>query len=61
MGLPTPSPEELQQVSHIVNTESAVIREEMAFDVEEQQQMVEDRLPNFTQEQEEIFLIIVLL
>ena len=59
MGLPTPSPEDLQQVSHIVSTESAVIREEMAFNVEEMQTMVEERLPNFTQEQQEIFNVVM--
>ena len=59
LGLPIPSPEELQQVSHIVNTEAAVMREEMAFDITEQQEMVEERLPTFTQEQLEIYTVVM--
>ena len=34
-GLPVPTPEELARVENITRTESAVIRDEMDFDVEE--------------------------
>ena len=59
LGLPKPIPEELLQVNHIVNTEPAVIREEMAFDLGAQQEIVDERLPNFTPEQREIFDIVM--
>ena len=58
-GLPVPTEEELSQVNHIVNTEPAVIREEMAFDIQELHEMVEDRLPIFTAEQREIYDLVL--
>ena len=54
-GLPVPTEEELAQVNQFVSTEPAVIREEMDFDVEQLQDMVDERLPNFTEEQYEIY------
>ena len=58
-GLPVPTAEELQRVNHIVRTEPAVIREEMNFIIEDLQAAVNDRLPNFTQEQQVIFDLVL--
>ena len=58
-GLPVPTPEELAQVHHIVSTEPAVIREELDFEVERLQEMVNDRVPNFTPEQQDIYNLVL--
>ena len=58
-GLPVPTQEELQQVNHITSTEPAVIREERDFEVDQLQQMIEDRLPNLTPEQLEIYDLVL--
>ena len=47
-GLPVPSPEELREVHHIVSTEPAVVREEMDFEIDSLQEMVEDQVQIFT-------------
>ena len=58
-GLPVPTPDELASVSFIANTMAAVIREELQFNVQELAQMVEERLPTFTQEQRQIFDVVM--
>ena len=47
--------EELAQVEHVTSTESAVIREELQYDVEDLKSKVEARIPTFTPEQLDIF------
>ena len=54
-GLPVPSPEELATVETFVSLEPAVIREEMDYDLDTLNSVVEERQPVFTQEQSEIF------
>ena len=54
-GLPVPTQEQLAQVETITCTESAVIREELAFDIQELEVTVLERVPNFTVEQSTIF------
>ena len=54
-GLPVPTPEQLSQVETITSTEPAVIREELAYDIQELQETVEERVPTFTAEQSNIF------
>ena len=58
-NLPTPTDDELRQVNHIVSVEPAVIREEMDFDVEELQEIVQEKLLQFTSEQQAIFDVVL--
>ena len=54
-GLPPMTDEEKASVEGLVNTEAAVIREEMDYDVNELAANVETTIPKFTEEQSEIF------
>ena len=54
-GLPTPTQEELATVNTITSLEPAVIREELDFDTVELNEMVAERQPGFTPEQNTIF------
>ena len=58
-GLPVPTPEELSQVHHIISNEPAVIREEMDFQIESLQEIIDERVPNLTPEQLEIFELVM--
>ena len=54
-GLPVPTPEELARVENITNTEPAVIRDEMAYDIQELAASVEETVPRFTRDQAKIY------
>ena len=54
-GLPIPTEDELAQVDQIVSVLPAMIREEMDFDIQELTNMVDERLPSFTPEQNTVF------
>ena len=54
-SLPVPTPKELARVENITRTESAVIRDEMDFDVEELAISVEEIIPKFTKDQHQIY------
>ena len=58
-GLPVPTQDDLAQVHHITSTEPAVIREELAFEIERLEEMVNERVPNFTPEQQEIYNMVL--
>ena len=54
-GLPTPTAEEMNQVEHVTNTQSAVMREELEYDFEELRRQVEISVPTFTSEQLSVY------
>ena len=54
-GLQTPSPEDILQVSHVTNTQPAVIREELQFDFEDLKKDVAESVPTFTEEQATVY------
>ena len=58
-GLPSPTPEELADVAHVTNIHPAVIREEMDFDIQVEQDQVQERQPTFTAQQQEIYQTVV--
>ena len=58
-GLPEPSVEDIADVETLTCTEPAVIREELEYNVDDLTAVVEERLPNFTQEQAEIFNVVM--
>ena len=58
-GLPVPTAEELARVETITRTESAVIRDEMDYNVEELAASVEETVPKFTREQQEIYQVVM--
>ena len=58
-GLPTPSKEERDSIKHLHNNQSALIRAELDFDVQELESTVQLRLPTFTEEQSSVFQTIV--
>ena len=58
-GLPVPTPEELAEVEHIVSVLPAVIREEQDYDLHELTSIVENRVPTFTQEQSEVYHLVL--
>ena len=54
-GLVPPTAAELAQVESVVNVHSAVIREELDFNVEDLSKTVDERVPTFTPEQATVF------
>ena len=54
-GLQTPSAEDILQVSHVTNTQPAVIREELQFDFEDLKKDVAESVPTFTEEQATVY------
>ena len=58
-NLHTPTDDELRQVNHIVSTEPAIIREELNYDIEALQELVQQRVPEFTLEQQVIYDLVL--
>ena len=58
-GLPSPSIEEIAEVSHVTCTQPAVIREELEFNVEDLKSQVCETVPTFTQEQTIVYNLIM--
>ena len=58
-NLHTPTDDELRQVNHIVSTEPAIIREELNYDIEALQELVQQRVPEFTTEQQVIYDLVL--
>ena len=58
-GLPQPTQEDLSHVENVTSTEPVVIREEMDYDRSELEASVQDVIPKFTQDQAEIFKIVL--
>ena len=54
-GLPVPSEEELARVQSITRIEAAVIRDELDYDVEILAASVEETIPKFTKEQQQMY------
>ena len=57
--LPIPTAEEMDHVEHMNDTRPAVIREELDFDLADLKTIVQERVPTFTKEQEEVFSVIL--
>ena len=58
-NLPEPTPEEIDNVEHIINTQPVIIREELDFDYGELRATVEERVPTFTSEQLHVYNMIL--
>ena len=57
--LPIPTADEMAQVEHVNDTRPAVIREELDFDLDDMKRIVQERVPTFTDEQNEVFNVII--